>query len=192
MYDKTHISPAVTAAQAVLLNPSHVAQHPGGARAFVPLFPNVNPRTSTPSKAAAAGAVNGHGDLVAVAATTAGDFEDGDSSADDGPSTSSAPPSGHHRSSGGSAVRHSAAYGSLSAVRGYELQFTMDRVVLDINGADADLTVVDLPGASGQGARVFGLGCRCGNAGESREGDAGAAMFLRQEYSWMGQEQARG
>lgn len=141
VYDKAHISPAVTAAQAVLLNPSHVARQSGGATAFVPLCLGT----------AAHGSESGHRAPAppfttrAPGLTVAGNRAMGDCGTDE-PSVSSAALTGHYRTSAGTAVRHSAAYDSLPSVRQYERQFTMDRVVLEIDGADADLTIVDLPG----------------------------------------------
>ncbi len=139
MYDKTHIAAAVTAAQAVLLNPGRVAQQPGGAAAFVPLFPESD---QPPFAAEAADNTSSTGSSAApLPYVTAS------------PST---PPKGNKKGepsqkavgpNAGSGVRHSKAYGSLPPAREYEMPFTTDRVVLEISGADADLTIVDLPGA---------------------------------------------
>lgn len=141
VYDKTHITPAVTAAQAVLLNPSRVAQRPGGAAAFVPSF--LDPVQPPFAAAEAAGnATSSDSPAAPLPDVTAS------------PST---PPKGNKNKSepspkaaglnAGSGVRHSKAYSSLPPAREYEMPFTTDRVVLEISGADADLTVVDLPGA---------------------------------------------
>ena len=46
---------------------------------------------------------------------------------------------------GGAPPRHSDAFGRLGG-GDYELEFTSNSVVLEIQGAEADLTIVDLPG----------------------------------------------
>jgi hypothetical protein len=83
-----HISACITAAQAVLLNPSHVAQHQKGEAAYVPVLK-------------------------------------------DAPTFVAAP---------------SAAFDELGDPSNYELLFTNNSVVLEVEGAEADLTIVDLPG----------------------------------------------
>ena len=45
----------------------------------------------------------------------------------------------------GDTVKHTAAFESLGDTD-YELEFTSNSVVLEIEGAEADLTIVDLPG----------------------------------------------
>ncbi|GLC38721.1 hypothetical protein PLESTF_001692100 [Pleodorina starrii] len=83
--DASHITACVTAAQAVLLNPTAVESDPGKAKAYVPDLSGPQPKPSTAFKAL------------------------------------------------GDATR-------------YELGFTANKVVLEILGADVDLTIIDLPG----------------------------------------------
>ncbi|KAG2429232.1 hypothetical protein HXX76_011002 [Chlamydomonas incerta] len=47
---------------------------------------------------------------------------------------------------GGGAPEQSSAVKALGAASEYELQFTANKVVLEIDGAEADLTIIDLPG----------------------------------------------
>ena len=56
-------------------------------------------------------------------------------------------------------VKHSPAFDSLGD-SDYELEFTSNSVVLEIEGAEADLTIVDLPGIiqSHPKVRASGLG----------------------------------
>nr|BAF46281.1 dynamin related protein [Chlamydomonas reinhardtii] len=89
--DKAHITACISAAQAVLLNPTVVGDSvAGGAERFVPLLSAAEP--------------------------------------------------------GGRAPEPSSAMRGLGDAAGYELQFTANKVVLEIVGAEADLTIIDLPG----------------------------------------------
>ncbi|KAG2426403.1 hypothetical protein HYH02_014830 [Chlamydomonas schloesseri] len=87
--DKAHIGAAVTAAQAVLLNPREVGSKALEAERYVPLLASAQP---------------GRPPVQSPAMTQLGDAS------------------------------------------AYQLQFTNDKVVLEIDGADADLTIIDLPG----------------------------------------------
>ncbi|KXZ50489.1 hypothetical protein GPECTOR_16g664 [Gonium pectorale] len=83
--NKSHIAACVTAAQAVLLNPTAVQSARGGARAYLPILSGKLPKESNAKEA-------------------------------------------------------------LGSADQYELAFTANKVVLDIDGAEADLTIIDLPG----------------------------------------------
>ncbi len=138
VYNKDHISLVVTAAQAVLLNPSLVDKHSNGAAAFVPAFPcaaSAFPPSTPPLSA------YGSSSSTLLPSGTLPPPQDAQ------PSPAAAVPNiSNNETTAGSTIRHSAAYDSLPEPRQYERQFTMDRVVLEINGADANLTVIDLPG----------------------------------------------
>ncbi len=145
VYDKAMVPQCVRAAQAVLVNPTAVRRHPHGAAAFVPVAPSVqlpqaSGRTAVQHAAPSAAAV---GPSEAAHDIAAQDQQQQQSQQQ----------------------RQALALGlpasPLELVEGRvppELPFTYNKVVLEISGAEADLTVIDLPGACSLKA-AGGRGC---------------------------------
>ena len=65
----------------------------------------------------------------------------------------------HNLQKPGDTVKHTTAFESLGDTD-YELEFTSNSVVLEIEGAEADLTIVDLPGIIQSHPKVWGRGSR--------------------------------
>ncbi len=99
---REQVTDAVSAAQAVLLNPTKAEAQEAGSRAFVPTLP------PPPDKAA-------------------------------GPASGGAAPAPR--------LIKSAALEGLGEPTEWELSFTRNVVVVEVDGAEADLTIMDMPGA---------------------------------------------